>query len=164
LFQTAYRQGMADKLGLNTISDDDELLAQELLSVMQEEKADFTLVFRRLSELADSDNVKSKTVSPIFDFSDAFLPWLHKWQKRLADEPKTNSERQTSMFAVNPAFIARNHLVEEALEAAAIDGDFAPFHRLVERLAKPYDFDSCDAHMATPPQAEQVVQQTFCGT
>ena len=164
LFQAAYRQGMAEKLGLKTISEEDESLVQDLLALMQQEKTDFTLCFRRLAELADPDAVTSNTVSPIFDFSDAFQPWLRKWQKRLATETTNSSERQASMFAVNPAFIARNHLVEEAIEAAANEENFAPFNKLLERLSKPFEFASCDARLATPPQADQIVQQTFCGT
>jgi uncharacterized protein YdiU (UPF0061 family) len=108
--------------------------------------------------------VASNTVSPIFDFSEAFKPWLEIWQKRLSDDTQSASERQAAMYATNPAFIPRNHLVEEALEAAAIDEDFSPFHRLVERLSNPFEFDSADARLAAPPQPEQIVQQTFCGT
>jgi uncharacterized protein YdiU (UPF0061 family) len=164
LFEDAYRQGMGKKLGLKDISANDEPLIQDFLTLMQDEKADFTLSFRRLSELANPEDISSNTVSPIFDFSDAFKPWLENWQKRLANDTQNASQRQAAMFAINPAFIPRNHLVEAAIEAAANDGDFSPFHSLVERLSKPFEYDSADAVLATPPQAEQVVQQTFCGT
>jgi uncharacterized protein YdiU (UPF0061 family) len=164
LFQHAYSRRMGQKLGIAQFNTDDEQLAKDLLTLMQDEKADFTLTFRRLSELVDPTGVASNTVSPIFDFSEAFKPWLENWQKRLSDDTQSASERQAAMYATNPAFIPRNHLVEEALEAAAIDEDFSPFHRLVERLSNPFEFDSADARLATPPQSEQIVQQTFCGT
>jgi uncharacterized protein YdiU (UPF0061 family) len=67
------------------------------------------------------------------------------------------------MAAVNPVFIARNHLVEEAI-AAGYEGYFKPFHRLLERLEKPFEYSADDAVLATPPRPEQIVQQTFCGT
>ncbi|NOR21051.1 MAG: YdiU family protein [Xanthomonadales bacterium] len=164
LFQDAYRKGMGQKLGISQFDEDDEALAQELLTLMQDEKADFTLTFRRLSELADPDNPGSNTVSPIFDFPDAFKPWLKDWRKRLSADARSDSERQIAMYSANPAFIPRNHLVEEAIEAAAVDEDFTPFHSLVDRLSNPFEFASTDARLATPPQAGQVVQQTFCGT
>ena len=43
-----------------------------------------------------------------------------------------------AMDGVNPVYIPRNHLVEEALTAATA-GDLAPFHRLVDVLARPFD-------------------------
>lgn len=67
------------------------------------------------------------------------------------------------MMSANPAFIPRNHLVEEAI-SQAYTGDFALFHRLNERLSKPFEFDTADEALALPPEPDQVVHQTFCGT
>ncbi len=69
------------------------------------------------------------------------------------------------MKSVNPAFIPRNHLVEEALAAAVKEGDLKPFERLVSVLARPFD-DQPDTppKYALPPRPEQVVRATFCGT
>jgi serine/tyrosine/threonine adenylyltransferase len=65
---------------------------------------------------------------------------------------------------VNPAVIARNHLVEAALDAAAARQDFAPFEALLEVLSRPYDErPGCERYTA-PPAPEERVQQTFCGT
>lgn len=67
------------------------------------------------------------------------------------------------MRAANPALIPRNHRIEEMI-AAALDGDFAPLSRLLRVLADPYT-DQPDARDLTrPPQAHEVVRQTFCGT
>ena len=68
------------------------------------------------------------------------------------------------MLGANPVFIPRNHLVEAAIRAAEDEGDFGPFHQLVERLENPGEFDPQDAESALPPRPEQVVRQTFCGT
>jgi uncharacterized protein YdiU (UPF0061 family) len=67
------------------------------------------------------------------------------------------------MLAVNPAFIPRNHLVEEAIQAAMTD-DFSLFHQLVDVLAKPYDYDEKFSRYALPPRPDQIVTKTFCGT
>lgn len=164
LYQDAYRQRMAGKLGITRVSKNDDLLIQDLLALMQEEKTDFTLAFRRLADLADADNNKSDTVGPIFDFPEAFGAWLERWQDRLSTEQQDAADRQAAMYAVNPVFIARNHLVEEAIEAAVNEQDFAPFHSLVDRLDNPFEFDRSDTRFATPPDADQIVTQTFCGT
>jgi uncharacterized protein YdiU (UPF0061 family) len=68
------------------------------------------------------------------------------------------------MYRANPVFIPRNHLVEAAIRAAEDAGNFEPFHRLVERLERPFDYDPDAAAYALPPRPEQVVRQTFCGT
>ena len=68
------------------------------------------------------------------------------------------------MYAVNPAHIPRNHLLEEAIDAASRQEDFEPFHTLVDILAQPFEFDSANARYAIPPRPEQIVRQTFCGT
>jgi uncharacterized protein YdiU (UPF0061 family) len=68
------------------------------------------------------------------------------------------------MRSTNPAFIPRNHRVEEAIERAAQHGDFSPFETLVHALARPYEDQPEHAHLAAPPAPEERVTQTFCGT
>ncbi|MBW8322041.1 MAG: hypothetical protein K0M47_22700, partial [Rhizobium sp.] len=72
-------------------------------------------------------------------------------------------QRQAAMEAVNPAVIARNHRIEEAI-AAGISGDFAPFERLAEALAEPYRESEAFADLQVAPRREQRVSRTFCGT
>ncbi len=67
------------------------------------------------------------------------------------------------MRAVNPAFIPRNHLVEEAINAA-LAGNLIPFDNLLTVLSTPYDDQPAFARYADPPRPDQVVHQTFCGT
>ena len=163
LYLTAYQNGMRKKLGFTQIGDDDAVFMQDLLTLMQEEKADYTLTFRRLSDLADPEKA-SAGVSSVFELPETFAPWLDRWRKRLSGESPDASGRQKSMFAVNPAYIARNHLVAEVIDAAVIQQDFEPFHTLVDVLARPFEFSEAKARYATPPRPEQVVKQTFCGT
>jgi uncharacterized protein YdiU (UPF0061 family) len=67
------------------------------------------------------------------------------------------------MRAANPAFIPRNHRVEQMIEAA-VAGDYAPFERLLDVLARPYT-DQPDADdLKRPPTPAEVVENTFCGT
>jgi uncharacterized protein YdiU (UPF0061 family) len=68
------------------------------------------------------------------------------------------------MRAANPAFIPRNHLVEEAIAAAISKGDFSPFESLLAVLSRPYEDQPIFGRYAEPPRPEQIVHQTFCGT
>jgi uncharacterized protein YdiU (UPF0061 family) len=68
------------------------------------------------------------------------------------------------MRAANPAFIPRNHLVEEAISAAVNDGYFPPFESLLTVLSMPYEDQPAFGRYVDPPQPDQVVHQTFCGT
>ncbi len=128
------------------------------------------LTFRRLADLADPAAVDGDAgataagVGELFEIPDAMLPWLSRWQQRLAQEPDSASQRQAAMYRSNPAFIPRNHLVEEAIQAASRDGDLAPFRQMLEVLANPWEYRPEQARHATPPRPEQIVRQTFCGT
>jgi uncharacterized protein YdiU (UPF0061 family) len=68
------------------------------------------------------------------------------------------------MRRANPAFIARNHRVEQAIEAAVRGGDYGPFGALMSVLARPYDDQPENARWAEPPKPEERVEETFCGT
>jgi len=163
-FLEAHNAGMAAKLGLAQLGPDDHALVEELQVLMTRERCDFTLCFRRLADLADEPGAQGQDVAALFDFPEAFADWLARWQARLAAEPTTPARRQAGMYRANPVFIPRNHLVEEALQAAVEQGDFAPFHTLLEVLADPCRYRNELARFATPPRPQQVVQQTFCGT
>ncbi len=156
---------MACKLGLAAFSEADQALADELFQLMAEHRLDFTLTFRRLADLADPAGGSSgNSVEALFEMPDPLLPWLARWRARQAQEQTPAAERQAGMYTANPVFIPRNHLVEEALQAATGEGDFSPFHTLVDVLARPFSYDPELARFATPPRPEQVVSKTFCGT
>jgi uncharacterized protein YdiU (UPF0061 family) len=162
-YMNAYFERMRGKFGLskkqNEKQDDDEALMQEFLDLLESGHHDFTLAFRRLADIAADGN----EVNELFDFTESFNPWIERWQKRCAQESVSAAQRQVQMRATNPVFIARNHLVEQAI-ADAYAGDFSFFHRLHERLQQPFTYDAQDAALATSPQAHEIVQQTFCGT
>jgi uncharacterized protein YdiU (UPF0061 family) len=161
-FTAAYQTGLRQKIGLFTTRDGDEALAQDLLDAMTKNQADFTLTFRRLGEVA-LDPADSEPVRELFIDPTAFDPWMARWRQRIAEEPQSASERHSAMCLVNPAFIPRNHRVEAVIQAAVRD-DFAPFEELLTVLSKPYDDQPEFAAYTDPPEPDQRVHQTFCGT
>jgi uncharacterized protein YdiU (UPF0061 family) len=137
-------------------------LVQDLLDAMAKNQADFTLSFRRLADAApDADN---DSVRQLFADPAAFDEWAVRWRQRLSDEPQSATERSAAMRAVNPAFIPRNHRVEAVIQAAVNHDDYAPFEELLTVLAKPFEDQPEFAAYADPPEPDQRVLQTFCGT
>jgi uncharacterized protein YdiU (UPF0061 family) len=67
------------------------------------------------------------------------------------------------MARANPAYIPRNHLVEEALDAA-VEGDLAPLGRLLEAVTAPFDERPGLERYASPAPEDFGSYVTFCGT
>jgi uncharacterized protein YdiU (UPF0061 family) len=158
-YMNAWHERLRTKFGLTTTEAEDETLMQDFLDLLESGRHDFTLAFRRLAELAEDGN----DVSALFEFPESFTPWLQQWRQRCERESVSADNRKAQMQATNPVYIARNHLVERAIQEAYA-GDFTFFHRLHERLQLPFVFAAEDAELAQPPQPHEVVQQTFCGT
>jgi uncharacterized protein YdiU (UPF0061 family) len=129
---------------------------------MAENKADFTLTFRRLCDAAERG--VDGEVHKLFAEPLAFDHWSAQWRARLALENRSGQERAAAMRAVNPAFVPRNHRVEAALAAAEQREDYSLFDTLMTVLSHPFDDQPDFARYADPPAPEEVVRETFCGT
>jgi uncharacterized protein YdiU (UPF0061 family) len=93
-----------------------------------------------------------------------FDVWVVLWKQRLADEGGDNAARAAAMRAINPIYIPRNHLVEEALAAAVNGDDYSLFETMLAVLSNPFEGRPEFARYAIPPTTDQIVTQTFCGT
>ncbi|MGH7327814.1 MAG: protein adenylyltransferase SelO, partial [Polyangiaceae bacterium] len=156
-FDQAFGDVMRNKIGLEKEKPGDFELAMDLLACLAKEAVDFTILFRTL---ASGD---AKKVAALFSDPAPFRAWADRWRARLAEENATPESRSEAMRRANPAYIPRNHRVEQAI-AAAIENDFAPFETLVRVLAHPFDDQPDAAHLAEAPLASERVRQTFCGT
>jgi uncharacterized protein YdiU (UPF0061 family) len=165
-YQATWLAGMRRKLGLAEARDGDRALAQDLLGRMAENGADFTLTFRRLSDAEGpgAGPEADAAIRGLFKDPAAFDTWVTRWRRRLAEESRDAAGRRAAMRAANPAFIPRNHLVEEVIRAAVDAADLAPFNELMTVLALPYDDQPAFARYTEPPRPNQVVRETFCGT
>ena len=162
-FDAAYIAGMRQKLGLATERPGDALLIEDLLERMAANRADFTLTFRLLCNAAATPE-GDEGVRAQFDDPSAYDAWATAWRQRLDPEPVSGEARAAAMRNVNPAFIPRNHLVEEALEAAVRRQDFHPFEQLLDVVSRPWEDRPNLERYATPARPEETVSRTFCGT
>ncbi len=160
LYESHWLAGMRPKIGLSTEDPLDLQLINDLLAVMEGEHADFTLVFRRLSQAlrGNSDGVRH-----LFKEPGAFDIWAQRWQKRLEQDGIAAETRAQAMDRVNPIYIPRNHKVEEAL-AAAVNQDMMPFSKFLTVLSHPFDEVAGNEAYAEPAPVMSRPYQTFCGT
>ena len=153
---------MCKKIGLDSTKTNSQETLTKLLRIMLDNKSDYTLTFRYLSEI-----IKGKRDS---SFKQQFLEhnqisnWLKEWKELIKDQDLAKKEIVLSMESSNPVFIPRNHLVERAIEAAVENNDFSEMKTLLTILSKPYEEQSKYGEYMKPPKPLEVVHQTFCGT
>src|SRR4051812_36163439 len=114
-YERHWRAGMRAKLGLTEPGDVSDALIDDFLALLREHKRDYTSTFRALSR---------------WEPAPGFAAWTDRWREQRPDT--------TALDRVNPLYIPRNHLVEEALAAATV-GDLEPFARLVDAVKRPFD-------------------------
>ena len=154
-FDAAWLKGMRAKLGLFNEERDDVELAHKLLAAMHADEMDFTNTFRDLSgELMTTNTFRGNA---------EFAAWHTLWVERRRRQQEGVEEVRALMRRTNPAFIPRNHKVEEAL-AAATQGDMTATHKLLEVVTLPFAYDRDLPDYAAPAPAGSYPYQTFCGT
>ncbi|GAA6141901.1 protein adenylyltransferase SelO [Hydrogenophaga sp. 5NK40-0174] len=151
--------------GQDTEAEQDRNLVNDYLQLLHRHGVDFTLGFRRLSRVLRGQS--SEWSSQFAAQAEPDLQaWSQRWLSRLpSDGTVARSEHADAMDAVNPLYIPRNHLVENALDAASDPGDMALFERLLAIVTRPFDEREADALAAlagTPEQTQGF--RTFCGT
>lgn len=160
-YETLWLQGMRKKLGLSMSEEGDLDLVNGLLTAMEVQAVDFTNLFRALSDVVQG---KVDVARNLFVDKEIFDQWDGLWSERLARDPMDTDVRVASMNAVNPIYIPRNHKVEEALQAAEKDLNYAPFEKLMEVLAKPFELRPGLDEYAVPAPEDFGPYRTFCGT
>lgn len=161
-YEKAWLAVMRRKTGLLTNRDEDAALFKWLLDLMHAGKADFTLAFRRLT-LAVNDEAGDGAIASLFENPADIATWMVAWRERQTLEPQGKQERVDLMAQANPAYIPRNHRIEEAIQAA-LAGDFQPFEMLNAILARPFEEQPGHAAWQKPPEPDERVLKTFCGT
>ena len=173
-FRAEWTVGMRAKLGLPVPADDstvddatladdapaDTALVDDLLGLMRAQRVEFTSCFRALSSVVRGDPDPARA---LFAEPDAFDAWSVRWIDALSRVERPLDATAEAMDRVNPVYIARNHLVEEAL-AAATAGDLDPVDQLVHVLARPFDERPGLERYAEPAPADFGRYVTFCGT
>ncbi|MBF96168.1 MAG: hypothetical protein CMJ13_02940 [Pelagibacterales bacterium] len=143
------------KIGLKKIYPENEVLINRFLEILESENLDFTNSFRGLiKEVENSNELMSKT--------DTFKSWKNDWKKLFKN--KSNKEEVCkTITSNNPAFIMRNHLVEQIIQELLIDKKDT-LNKALLCIEKPFEKIKNYEKMYVSPTKEQEVLKTFCGT
>ena len=153
--------GMHAKLGLADGPGEDEALIDDLLALMHAQGVDFSSAFRALSALLRGDAAPAHALFPDRAALDA---WAQRWRARLSSQGADPQATARAMDRVNPVYIPRNHLVEEAL-AEATAGDLGPFEDLLDAITRPFhERPGRERYAAPAPAGFGEEYRTFCGT
>jgi serine/tyrosine/threonine adenylyltransferase len=153
-YSAASSAAMRAKLGLPAGLDDAVVapLIDDLLALAERSHVDHTGLYRALSASLRGD---SDAARGLFLDLPAFDEWSDRWRATGPDPD--------AMDRINPLYVPRNHLVEEALDAA-VGGDLGPFERLVDVVTAPFDARPGLERYAGPAPDEFGPYRTFCGT
>ncbi len=137
-YSDTYKKLMNQKLGLTVLEEEDEALLQSLLQLMHNSRCDYTLFFRTLSDFktGNNDAELQKLVN-----KPELSEWLTRYSARLNRNLISERKRHTQMKQVNPKFILRNYLAQQAIDKAE-KGDYSEIDKLMHILTSPYDEQS----------------------
>nr|WP_206691770.1 YdiU family protein [Pseudomonas cyclaminis] len=137
LYQAHYLDLMRRRMGLTTAEEDDQKLVERLLKLMQNSGVDYTLFFRRLGD--ESAALAVARLRDDFVDMAGFDAWAEQYKERVArDGDYSEEQRRERMHAVNPLYILRNYLAQNAITAAE-SSDYSEVRRLHEVLSKPFE-------------------------
>jgi len=147
----AYAGGMRAKLGLRDPREDDQALSARLLELMQANRVDYTNLFRDLAGLRLDDFAADDFLRDRFVDRAGFDTWALDYRVRLRAEQSDDAQRRAAMQAVNPRYVLRNYLLQQAIEQAE-QGDYGEIDRLLNLLSRPFeDQPGMQAYASEPP-------------
>ena len=147
IYTQTYTRLMLDKLGLVEEEEEDAELVRDLLQLLHDSHCDYTLFFRALSSFPlDQTNEQLEQLAN----HPSLAPWLDRYKERLKRNPLDDQARQKRMKLVNPKYILRNYLAQQAIEKAE-KGDYQEIENLMKVLVSPYDEHPDFEHYAEQP-------------
>jgi uncharacterized protein YdiU (UPF0061 family) len=142
------------------VQPDDDQLADDWFALLQSQRVDLTAAMRALSSSLTGHGGDARR---LFAEPEPFDAWRERWEQRLPADGLDRAATAAAMDAVNPVYVPRNHLVEEALAAATV-GALDPFERLVRVVSHPFEERAGFERFAEPAPPSDQRYQTFCGT
>jgi uncharacterized protein YdiU (UPF0061 family) len=149
-YTQALAEAMRAKFGLGEDEPEDKTLVDDFLGLLAQERVDMTIAFRHLAAFDRGHGATPAEVRDLFIDRGAADAWGARYLRRLEREPRDEAARRAAMQRVNPKYVLRNHLAQQAIERAEA-GDFAEVRRLHELLRRPFDEQPEHARYADHP-------------
>jgi serine/tyrosine/threonine adenylyltransferase len=154
-----YAALMGAKLGLRNTAQEDIQLIASLLEMMHDSQLDYTNLFRSMGNFNSAADATNDLLRDQFIDRAAFDAWAKTYRAQLQLEPGTDIERKARMDKVNPKYILRNYLAQNAIERAEKHRDYAEIDLLLNLLGKPFDEQpEMESYSATPPEWAQQIE------
>jgi uncharacterized protein YdiU (UPF0061 family) len=137
-FAAAWQSIFRRKLGFHLENDGDIKLVERLLQAMHDSKVDYTNFFRRLSDVKKDCAVEEIDLRDEFIDRQSIDQWFGDYLLRLQAESDDDATRKLKMDKINPKYILRNHLAQEAIYRAQ-KRDYSEVNNLLNILSRPFD-------------------------
>ncbi len=134
IFPQALQARMRHKLGLPDEQAGDAELIDQTFRLLAHNRVDYTVFWRRLCDF--TPNSGHEPVRELFFDTESFNSWALQYSERIAQVGR--GLRADLMLKNNPKFILRNHLGEQAIQAAKLQ-EFSAVHTLLTLLESPFD-------------------------
>jgi len=142
---------MRAKLGLVTARDDDPELIGEMLAMMAADRVDYPRWFRNVGAVSSHGEAAPDSLRALVPDGARLEAWVARYGARLRDEGRDDATRREAVRRVNPKYVLRNYLAQQAIDAAQRK-DYDEIERLRTLLASPFDeHHGCERYADPPP-------------
>jgi len=162
IFEEFWFNKIRSKFGFHKKKKGDNEIIYNFFEILRSENLDFTNSFRNLSKIIKNDEKKI----PYINLKDAkkLEKWINNWINRIEYEKQEKKQIANQMDLVNPIYIPRNHLVEDAIDSAVENNDFKKMKMLLRVIKEPFSEKKKYSIFSSPPKPNEIVKNTFCGT
>ena len=155
-YQEYFYKEFSEKLALSGINNKNIKIIEDYLKILESNSIDFTKSFRDLSKLYFSNlEIKESEFSGVSNFID----WYEKWKQELDKDQNLTK----NMDNINPCYIPRNYILEEAL-INAMNNENSEINKLIKILNSPYKEMPDLQKYASPSLKPDINYVTYCGT
>ena len=155
-YQEYFYKEFSEKLALSGINNKNIKIIEDYLKILESNSIDFTKSFRDLSKLYFSNlEIKESEFSGVSNFID----WYEKWKQELDKDQNLTK----NMDNINPCYIPRNYILEEAL-INAMNNENSEINKLIKILNSPYKEIPDLQKYAYPSSKPDINYVTYCGT
>jgi len=158
-YQEYFYRDIGKKLGLLDIDKRNIELIKSYLKILESQSIDFTSSFTDLSKVLIKEK---KLKDSVFRNVKNFDGWYQNWIQELTIKNTEIKKIAKDMNSINPCYIPRNHIIEEALNNA-VNNDMSKINELLEIFKNPYKKQNISEDYLTPSNSESPYV-TFCGT